>query len=56
MPDSGTTKFWTDANFGAARLYANDAAVLFDSFNEPHDVTWSQWKNGGCSMFVYILE
>ncbi len=47
LPDDGTTQFWTDAAVGAARLYANDAAVLFDPFNEPHDVSWSQWRDGG---------
>jgi hypothetical protein len=47
MPDNGTTQFWTDATYGAARIYANNAAVLFDPFNEPHDVSWAQWRNGG---------
>ncbi|WP_197454453.1 glycoside hydrolase family 5 protein [Stieleria varia] len=35
--------FWKD--FAAA--YKDHPAVLFDIFNEPHDVTWEQWRNGG---------
>jgi len=36
-------EFWKDA----ATRYKNHPAVLFDLFNEPHDVTWEVWKNGG---------
>jgi len=35
--------FWKDA----ATKYANNPAVLFDLFNEPHDISWDVWKNGG---------
>ncbi len=35
--------FWLDA---AAR-YTNNPAVLFELFNEPHDITWEVWRNGG---------
>lgn len=35
--------FWQDA---AAR-YRNHPAVLFDVFNEPHDISWEVWRNGG---------
>jgi hypothetical protein len=45
LPDSGTSAFWQDA---AAR-YANRAAVMFDPFNEPHDVSWDQWRNGSAN-------
>jgi endoglucanase len=43
MPDANSALFWKDA---AAR-YANHPAVLFDLYNEPHDVTWDVWNNGG---------
>jgi aryl-phospho-beta-D-glucosidase BglC (GH1 family) len=43
MPDDNSLAFWKDA----AKRYANDPAVLFDLYNEPHDVSWDVWKNGG---------
>jgi aryl-phospho-beta-D-glucosidase BglC (GH1 family) len=43
MPDANSVTFWKDA---AAR-YANHPAVLFDLYNEPHDVPWTIWRNGG---------
>jgi endoglucanase len=43
MPDLNSEFFWKDA---AAR-YANNPAVLFDLYNEPHDVSWDVWKSGG---------
>jgi hypothetical protein len=49
MPDQLSTQFWQDA---AAR-YANNPAVLFDPYNEPHfDVPqaagdWQTWRDGG---------
>jgi len=42
-PDQSCVDFWKDA---AAR-YANNPAVLFDIFNEPHDTSWDVWRNGG---------
>ncbi|WP_269540001.1 glycoside hydrolase family 5 protein [Cerasicoccus fimbriatus] len=36
-------EFWLDA---AAR-YANNPAVLFDLYNEPHGISWELWRNGG---------
>ena len=35
--------FWKDF----ATLYKDHPAVLFDVFNEPHGVSWEQWRNGG---------
>lgn len=35
--------FWTDA---AAR-YANRPGVLFDLLNEPHGISWQEWRDGG---------
>ena len=43
MPDRNSLVFWKD--FAAA--YANNPAVLFDLYNEPHDATWDVWLNGG---------
>ncbi|HWD38028.1 MAG TPA: cellulase family glycosylhydrolase [Fimbriimonas sp.] len=43
MPDDNSATFWRDA----ARTFRNDPAVIFDLYNEPHDVSWDVWKNGG---------
>ena len=42
-PEQEDIDFWKDA---AAR-YKNNPAVIFDLFNEPHDVPWDIWRNGG---------
>ncbi len=36
MPDENSVAFWKDF----APVYANQSAVLFDLYNEPHDVSW----------------
>lgn len=46
MPDSDSVKFW---RLVAAR-YASQPGVLFNLYNEPHDVSWACWLNGGCSV------
>jgi endoglucanase len=43
MPDTNSLAFWRSC----APLYANNPAVLFDLYNEPHDVSWDVWLNGG---------
>ncbi|WP_309712038.1 cellulase family glycosylhydrolase, partial [Armatimonas sp.] len=43
MPDDNSVLFWKDL----AKRYANHPAVLFDLYNEPHDVSWEIWKSGG---------
>jgi hypothetical protein len=43
MPDSNSIAFWQDF----APVYANHPAVLFDLYNEPHDVSWNVWLKGG---------
>jgi len=43
MPDTNSVVFWK--NF--APVYANHPAVLFDLYNEPHDVSWEIWLKGG---------
>ena len=42
-PRSEHAKFWIDF----ATQYKNHPAVLFDLLNEPHDISWDVWKNGG---------
>ncbi|MBO6053595.1 MAG: cellulase family glycosylhydrolase [Clostridia bacterium] len=43
MPDRNSVLFWEDA---AAR-YKDCGNVLFGLYNEPHDVDWDLWLNGG---------
>ena len=43
MPDRNSVAFWTNA----ATAFKNHPAVLFDLYNEPHDVTWDEWSKGG---------
>ncbi len=43
MPDMNSVTFWSSV----AQTFGNDPAVLFDLFNEPHDISWSVWRNGG---------
>lgn len=43
MPDEHSATFWKDV----AKRYANRPGVLFDLYNEPHDVSWTIWRNGG---------
>jgi endoglucanase len=43
MPDTNSLVFWQDF----APVFANNPAVLYDLYNEPHDVSWDVWLNGG---------
>jgi Tol biopolymer transport system component len=43
MPDRNSLVFWKDL----ALAYKNHPAVLFDLYNEPHDVSWDVWLKGG---------
>jgi len=43
MPDQGSLLFWQDL----AQRYANNPAVLMGVYNEPHDISWDVWLNGG---------
>lgn len=43
MPDQHSTAFWVNA----ARRYRGRASVLFDLYNEPRDVDWKTWRDGG---------
>jgi len=45
MADVNSTQFWSEV----AAAYKGDGHVLFELYNEPHDVTWSVWQNGGAA-------
>ena len=45
MPDQNSVEFWKSC----ATAYKNHPAVIFDLYNEPHNVTWDVWRNGGRS-------
>lgn len=38
--------FWTSV----ANAFKSDRGVVFDLYNEPHDIAWSCWQNGGCQV------
>lgn len=42
-PDVNSIRFWSEV---AAR-YKDDGRVMFELYNEPHDVSWDVWRNGG---------
>ena len=44
MPDADhAPAFWTSV----AAAFKTDSSAVFDLFNEPHDVSWSCWRDGG---------
>lgn len=47
MPDRDSISFWDQVS---AR-YADNPGVMFNLYNEPHDVSWSCWRDGGCTLF-----
>ncbi len=42
-PEPAHAAFWTDV----ATKYKNHPAVIFELFNEPHDISWEVWRDGG---------
>ncbi|MDR0353426.1 MAG: glycoside hydrolase family 5 protein [Opitutaceae bacterium] len=42
-PTEEAVVFWKDV----ATRYKNHPAVIFELFNEPHDITWDVWRDGG---------
>lgn len=42
-PEKIHVDFWKELG----TLYGNHPAVLFEVFNEPHDLSWEVWRNGG---------
>jgi endoglucanase len=45
MADQNSRTFWQSV----AERYKDDGRVFFELYNEPHDVEWSVWRNGGDS-------
>jgi endoglucanase len=44
MPDlNNSLPFWKDV----AKTFKNDGGVIFEFYNEPHEITWDMWLNGG---------
>src|ERR1035441_9939314 len=43
MPDLKSQAFWKHF----APVYATQPAVIYDLYNEPHDVSWDVWLKGG---------
>ncbi len=41
--DKNSAVFWKDV----AQTYRDHPAVLFDLYNEPHNLTWDEWLKGG---------
>lgn len=42
-PDEQDLAFWKEA----AAAYKDHPGVIFELFNEPHDISWEVWRNGG---------
>ena len=42
-PDEKHAAFWKDV----ATRYKDHPAVIFELFNEPHDISWKVWRDGG---------
>jgi endoglucanase len=43
MPDVNSIAFWSEV----ATRFRDDGRVMFELYNEPHDVSWTTWKSGG---------
>ncbi len=43
MADTNSLKFWQEV----ASKYKDDGHVLFELYNEPHDISWPIWLHGG---------
>lgn len=56
MPDADhAPAFWTSV----ATTFKGNSAVIFDLYNEPHDISWPCWRDGGnggaCSNVGYAV-
>jgi hypothetical protein len=47
MSDSTSNQFWSSV----ASKYKNEGRVIFELFNEPHDISAADWKSGMQSMY-----
>ncbi len=52
MPDANSLAFWREV----ATLYKNESHVFFDLYNEPHDVSWPIWRDGGTAPSVIMPD
>jgi hypothetical protein len=43
MPDDSATTFWTQI----AQTFGDNHRLILNLYNEPHDMDWGAWKNGG---------
>jgi len=43
MADQDSITFWSSV----ASTFKSDPHVMFELYNEPHDVPWTVWRNGG---------
>lgn len=50
MPDANSIEFWKEV----AAKYKDETHVFFDLYNEPHDVSWKQWRDGGRLDVAYV--
>ncbi len=52
MPDVNSLAFWKEI----AALYRSESHVFFDLYNEPHDVSWEIWRDGGSAPTVTMPD
>ena len=45
MADQNSLAFWKSV----ATFYKDDGRVLFELYNEPHDISWEVWLSGGAA-------
>jgi hypothetical protein len=45
MADARSIRFWSEV----AAKFGGNPRVVFELYNEPHDITWSVWRDGGDS-------
>jgi endoglucanase len=51
MADANSITFWKEV----ATKYRGDGRVMFELYNEPHDIDWDTWQNGGPTT-AYVTE
>lgn len=42
--------FWASV----ANRFKSNPNVLFNTFNEPHDISWACWRDGGCTVSGFV--
>jgi endoglucanase len=50
MADVNSQEFWKEV----ATKYKGDGHVLFELYNEPHNVPWAMWLNGGMTTYQVV--